>query len=88
MKNERVEYCKETGKYCYSSEAKATRALNRYKDIERVYFCSSCEQYHTTSIGRDLAVKKGIIKPKSPKKCTKRVIKQRLEKLEMRINNE
>lgn len=86
MRNEKVEYCKETGKYCYSSEAKATRALNRYEDIERVYFCSGCEQYHTTSIGRGLAIKQGILKQKAPKKCNERVIAKRLEKLQERLD--
>lgn len=46
---QKVEHCKETGKFIYSSEAKAMRALNRYDDIKRVYFCSSCEGFHTTS---------------------------------------
>lgn len=43
-------YCKESGKYCYSSEAKASRAKSRYKDIKRVYFCYSCTRWHTTSM--------------------------------------
>ena len=49
MKNTKVEHCKETGKYIYSSEAKATRAMNRYDEIQRVYFCTSCNSFHTTS---------------------------------------
>ena len=49
MKNTKTEHCKETGKYIYSSEAKATRAMNRYDEIQRVYFCTSCNSFHTTS---------------------------------------
>ena len=49
MKNTKTEYCKETKKYIYSSEAKAYRAMNTYEDIQRVYFCSYCEGFHTTS---------------------------------------
>lgn len=58
---EDITHCKETGKYCYSSEAKATRAMNRYEDIRRVYFCNSCNNFHTTKIGIGLAIEKGII---------------------------
>ena len=49
MKNNKTEYCNETKKYCYSSEAKATRALNKYDEIKRVYLCSSCGTWHSTS---------------------------------------
>jgi hypothetical protein len=49
MRNNKTEHCKETGKYIYCSEAKATRALNRYDEIQRVYFCSSCDGFHSTS---------------------------------------
>lgn len=49
MKNQTVEYCKENGKYKYSSEAKAIRAVNRYDQIKRAYFCKYCEGFHTTS---------------------------------------
>lgn len=48
MKQE-IEYCGVTEKYCYSSEAKATRAINRYEEIVRCYFCTYCFSWHTTS---------------------------------------
>jgi len=65
-----VKHCKDTGKFCYSSEAKAIRALNRYDDIRRVYYCDSCNSWHTTKMGVGLAklnnipLKKKGIKPK------------------------
>lgn len=42
-------YCEETGKFCYSSEAKASRAISRYTDIKRSYYCVFCHSWHTTS---------------------------------------
>lgn len=48
MKN-KPEYCKVTGKYIYSSEAKATRAVEKYDDIVRCYYCHNCGGFHTTS---------------------------------------
>ena len=50
-----VNHCKETGKFCYTSEAKAVRAMNRYEDIKRVYRCDSCDSWHTTKMGEGLA---------------------------------
>lgn len=49
MKRGKFEYCDKTKKYIYSSEAKAIRAVTRYDEIKRVYFCSHCEGFHTTS---------------------------------------
>jgi hypothetical protein len=56
-----VEHCTETGKYCYSSEAKAERAKRRYDDINRVYHCDSCDCWHTTKMGVGLAVQANLI---------------------------
>lgn len=82
---EHSKYCKETKKYCYSSEAKATRAKNKYENIRRVYFCESCGSFHTTKMGENLAIKEGIIKPKKQKKITPKTIEKRLEKLKKRV---
>ena len=49
MRNFNIEYCSTTKKFKYPSEAKAVRALNRYDDIKRVYFCSECQGFHTSS---------------------------------------
>ena len=49
MKGNAIEYCGVTKKYCYSSEAKANRAVNKYDDIKRAYFCHDCCKWHTTS---------------------------------------
>lgn len=54
-------YCKHTGKFCYSSEAKAIRAVNKHYNLRRVYFCEHCDSYHTTKIGVGLALREGII---------------------------
>lgn len=49
-RNHRIaQYCKQTGKVSFSSEAKATRKLNKYDQIQRVYFCGDCEGFHLTS---------------------------------------
>jgi hypothetical protein len=73
--------CKETGKYCYSSEAKATRALNRYDEIERIYLCSSCNNWHTTSMDSEISTSFGYdVNPKK-EKCSKKIIRKRLNEL-------
>ena len=56
-----VSFCKmEKGKMIYSSEAKANRAIHRYEDIIRYYFCPKCEGYHTTSMDFITAIEKGV----------------------------
>ena len=49
MRNTEIKYCNKTKKYIYSSEAKAVRAVNKYDEIQRAYFCEHCEGFHTTS---------------------------------------
>jgi transcriptional regulator NrdR family protein len=56
-----IKYCKGNGKFCYSSEAKAMRAMNKYDDIKRYYFCKSCDSWHTTSYDANDAVEGGVI---------------------------
>lgn len=86
MKNN-VEYCKKTGKYIYSSEAKASRAMNRYSDIRRYYFCDSCEGFHTTKVGIPLAIMSGIINaPKPIKYVTPEQIQNKIDQLKNSIN--
>ena len=51
MKDERKiedQYCGFSGKYRYTSESKALRAINRYDEIARAYICPSCSDWHTT----------------------------------------
>ena len=43
------EHCEYYGKFCYSSEAKASRAMGRYVDIKHIYLCDKCDSWHTTS---------------------------------------
>ena len=82
MRNQDVKYCKVTKKYCYSSEAKATRAMNRYDDIKRVYLCEHCNSWHTTSMSYKEALREGVIEPKSNKKPpSKKKIQKKLEYL-------
>lgn len=86
MRNSKIEYCKVTGKYCYSSEAKATRAMNKYKDIRRIYFCEHCNNFHTTSIGRSLAIKEGIIEDNPKVEVSKEDIKKEIKRLKEKIS--
>lgn len=77
-----TKYCETTKKYCYSSEAKAQRAKNRYEDIKRVYLCPDCGYWHTTSLSMGLSISTGIIaKPKKKKEYTSEEIAKRLEEL-------
>jgi hypothetical protein len=41
--------CKTTGKLSFASEAKAIRAVNKYDEIKRSYWCKSCLGFHLTS---------------------------------------
>ncbi len=84
-RNSKIRYCKKTKKYCYSSEAKATRAMNRYKDIKRVYFCKSCNSFHTTSISKDVAIKEGIIEEEPNQVISKTQITKQIKKLKEKI---
>lgn len=58
MRNTEI-ICPKTGKHRYPSEAAATRAMNRYDDIKRVYKCKHCENsegfqgWHTTHMGTE-----------------------------------
>lgn len=82
MNRGKVTYCSQTKKFCYSSEAKANRAKNRYEDIRRVYHCEHCGNWHTTSMGTGLAVQEGIIKKTKPKKeVTPDQIQARIDQL-------
>lgn len=84
MKGE-VRHCPATGKFIYTSEAKATRAMNRYADIRRTYFCIKCNGWHTTKMGVGLAVIKNVMKPPRKKEVPMDKIKRRLEKLKGKI---
>ncbi len=46
---ESIEHCEKTKKYCYSSESKAFKAVIKYTEIKRCYYCYHCESWHTTS---------------------------------------
>ena len=81
MKNNKPKYCKSTGKYCYSSQAKAIRAKNKYEDIRRTYFCNECDSWHTTSMGTGLALKMGIIKKQKRKR------KLKMSDIQKRLNH-
>lgn len=81
MKSE-YRYCKHTGKFCYSSEAKAVRAVNKHYNLRRVYYCEHCESYHTTKIGVSLALREGIIEEADVRKTVSpEDIQKRMEKL-------
>lgn len=73
-------YCKHTGKFCYSSEAKAIRAVNKHYNLRRVYFCEHCDSYHTTKIGVSLALREGIIEKVDHSKIVS------MDEIEIRLN--
>ncbi len=83
MRKYKIEYCKITKKYIFSSEAKAMRSLNKYEDIKRVYFCKHCESFHTTSKEQYLEFNK----PKEKENISLQ-IKKRLLSLKKRIEKE
>lgn len=86
MKN-KIEYCKKTKKFIYSSEAKAIRAMNRYPDIKRVYYCGHCDGYHTTSMGTGLAIQEGIIsKPEKLKDISSKDLQDEIDRLQKIID--
>lgn len=67
---ERYTLCKATKKYSYSSESKAMRAVCRYEDIERAYYCDYCNGYHTTSQTLEETLKYGGIDEEVVKEST------------------
>lgn len=58
----KIQYCNKTNKFCYSSEAKAVKAINKYDDIKRVYYCEDCDNWHSTSIEGVKTPEKGVSK--------------------------
>lgn len=83
-----IEQCK-SGKYVYTSEASATRAMNRYSDIKRVYRCDICNNWHLTSMSIGLAVDLGVIDPpKKIKPPSKKQIKEKLKRLIKKVNKD
>lgn len=81
-----------TGKHIYESEAAATRALNKYSDIKRIYKCPQCTTlegqfgWHTSSMSYQ-EVKNSGIEPWGRKKfkITKEKIKKRMQELKRKI---
>ena len=79
--------CSETGKHCYTSQAQATRAINKYDNIRRVYHCNHCKQWHATKIGTNLAIREKIIKPTKRKTVSADAIRKRLDELTKKNEN-
>jgi hypothetical protein len=82
-----IRKCKSTGKVVYPSESSATRALNKYSDIQRIYPCEHCETpdgnrgWHTTHLSEfemeeaGLEYHKRDLKPIGKKKVRKELNK-------------
>ena len=86
MKND-VKVCEVCKKHCYPSESAATRAMNKYPDIKRVYMCSE-GNWHTTSMGIGLAIQEGIVAPEKKQEPTKEQLEERLEYLRKKVETE
>ena len=82
-----VSFCKlSKGKLVYSSEAKANRALHRYKDIKRYYYCTKCEGYHTTSMDFITALERGLDVAVEPKDVVDlNYVAARIQELELKV---
>ena len=82
-----MERCNQTGKLKYSSQAKAERALRQNHVLRRVYFCDFCESFHTTKVGKTLALELGLIEPIKKKKERRKAkeIKNRLKQLTEKV---
>lgn len=89
-RNHQAKICKATGKVSFSSEAKATRRMNKYDDIKRVYYCDECDGYHLTSESISETLENGVIDIKEENKLlhkkVNRVVDEnnRLQKFERR----
>jgi len=75
--------CQKTGKVRYNSQSKALREVVRYDDLKRAYYYDYCDGWHTTSIGRSLALKANIVDEDHFKReyAGKRKISVRLQEL-------
>lgn len=72
--------CHTTNKHCYTSEAKALRAIHNFEKLRRSYFCDDCGYWHNTKIGTSLAVIRNIIEPQKTKKpITNNKLQKRLD---------
>jgi len=78
----KAKYCEHTGKFCYSSEAKAIRAKIRYTDIKRTYYCTRCDSWHITSQSYEAYTGKKKKKDKAPSISD---IKKKIASLDKRI---
>jgi hypothetical protein len=79
MKEKDQKHCPTADKYSYSSEAKATRALTRYDEIKRIYFCEHCEGYHSTSMDEETSESFGYLEQKP--EITSEDVEKRLQAL-------
>lgn len=53
--------CKATSKLSFASESKAIRAVNKYDEIKRAYFCNSCSGFHLTSLNEYEMIERDIL---------------------------
>lgn len=76
-----VKTCKNCGgKHIYSSEASATRAMNKYPDIKRVYLCEH-GHWHTSSWTKEMAEEAGFEENNNIRPPTAEDIEKRLKEL-------
>lgn len=83
--------CQVTKKYSYSSEAKALKFVAVRQDLERAYYCSHCDGYHTTSQKLEDTIRYGGIDEeelenlKQPEDITIDLVAQRLNQLKSKL---
>ena len=77
-----IEICKETGKNSFSSEAQATRRMNSYKDIQRVYYCPHCDGFHLTSVTEAELLSFNVLSPEEENE----LLKKKIDKLSKKVS--
>lgn len=83
--------CKETGKISFTSEAQAQRRVDKYKDIQREYYCTSCDGWHLTSLTLEEALNYECLNDEekenmvAPEEITIEVVAAKLKELKEKL---
>lgn len=82
--HKKLVWCQKAQKYSYQSESKAMKAVVKYNDIQRAYYCSDCDGYHTTSMSQENAEKYiGLKKEEAPTSLD--MVAERLKQLTQKL---
>ena len=77
--------CQVTGKVVFNSEAQATRSVNKYEAIKRVYYCSHCVGFHLTSRSLEETLESGELSVEEENVLLRKRINELIDEIERKI---